>query len=89
MNMMEPVNIEDSIKRLYFDLAGDPIPEEMDILLKITDVDHLVYGSDYPYIPAPILLNKKQALDENLKQRQLVNRIYRINAEKLLNKVIE
>lgn len=36
MKMMEQVNIEDSIKRLYFDLAGDPTPEEMDMLLKIT-----------------------------------------------------
>ena len=84
MNMMEPVNIEDSIKRLYFDLAGDPMPEEMDILLKITDVDHLVYGSDYPYVPAQILINKKQILDKELNNRQLIEKIYIYNAKKLL-----
>ena len=85
MKMMEPVNIESSIKKLYFDLAGDPMPDALDILLKITDVDHIVYGSDYPYVPAPILLKKKRALDEELKQRQWTNEIYRTNAEGLLN----
>ncbi len=88
MKMMEPVNIEDSIKRLHFDLAGDPMPDSLEMLLKITDIDHIVYGSDYPYVPAPILLKKKIALDENLNRQQLTSKIYSINAKKLLNGVI-
>ena len=84
MKMMESVNIEDSLKRLYFDLAGDPMPDALDILLKITDIDHIVYGSDYPYVPAPILLKKKIALDEELRQRQWINRIYSTNTKNLL-----
>ncbi len=84
MKMMESVNIEDSLKRLYFDLAGDPMPDALDILLKITDIDHIVYGSDYPYVPAPILLKKKIALDKELRQRQWINRIYSTNTKNLL-----
>ena len=84
MKMMEYVNIEDSIKRLYFDLAGDPMPDALDILLKITDIDHIVYGSDYPYIPVPILLKKKNALDEHLKLQKWTDKIYSINAKNLL-----
>ena len=85
MNMMEFVNIENSLKRLYFDLAGDPMPDALDMLLKITDIDHIVYGSDYPYVPAPILLKKKIALDENLNRQQWTNKLYSINAEELIN----
>ena len=86
MNMMTPVNIENGIKRLYFDLAGDPMPDAMEMLLKITDVDHLIYGSDYPYVPAPILLKKKQALDKELQRRNWTNKIYVQNAAKLIEK---
>ena len=83
MNMMKPVEIESGIKKLYFDLAGDPMPEQMDILLKITDIDHLVYGSDYPYVPAHILLQKKKLLDEQLQNKNLMKKIYIDNAENL------
>ena len=84
MKMMESVNIEDSIKRLYFDLAGDPMPDSLDMLLKITDIDHIVYGSDYPYVPAPILLKKKKILDEHLKLQKWTDKIYSNNAKVLL-----
>ena len=35
----------------------------MDMLLAIADEKHILYGSDYPYVPAPVLLKKKTALD--------------------------
>lgn len=31
----------------------------MDMLLAIADEKHILYGSDYPYVPAPVLLKKK------------------------------
>ena len=37
MQMMKPVDMEAGMKQLYYDLAGDPMPEAMDMLLKITD----------------------------------------------------
>ena len=84
MNMMEAVDVASGLKKFYFDLAGDPMPEEMDMLLKIADIDHLVYGSDYPYVPAAILLQKKSALDLELQSRNLIDQIYIKNSTKLI-----
>lgn len=56
------VNVFDEVGRLYFDLAGDVRPVMLEALLKIARPDHLLYGSDYPYTPAPIALRKRDAL---------------------------
>lgn len=39
------------IARLHYDLAGFPVPRQLDALLTITTLDHLHYGSDYPFTP--------------------------------------
>lgn len=88
MNLMPATDISAGLGRLYFDLAGDPMPEEMDILLKISSVDQLIYGSDYPYVLAPILLRKKSALDAELARRNWTTKIYAENAAKLLQGLI-
>lgn len=74
MKMMQPVNILAGMKNLYFDLAGDPMPEEMDILLKIASEEKFLCGSDYPYVTAPILLKKKSALDAELVKRNFTKK---------------
>ena len=56
----------------------------MDMLLAITDEKHIIYGSDYPYVPAPILLKKKAALDAALSERGQLAQVYVGNTEKLL-----
>ena len=84
MGKMEPVDLEAGMKNLWFDLAGDPTPDQMDMLLRITDEHHIVYGSDYPYVLAPIVLQRKKALDEVLAERGLSGKIYAENAKKLL-----
>ena len=85
MQMMQPVDMEAGMKQLYYDLAGDPLPEAMDMLLKITDVSHLLYGSDFPYVPAKVLLGKKTGLDEELAQREWLAKIYCQNSQELIN----
>lgn len=84
LSLMESVDIDKAMSKLYFDLAGDPMPEEMDMLLSVTDARHLVYGSDYPYVPASILLGKKAALDIELGKRQQLEQIYVANPRQLL-----
>ena len=64
--------------------AGDPMPEAMDMLLKITDEGHLLYGSDFPYVPAKALLGKKAALDDELANRQWLAKIYCQNSQELI-----
>ena len=84
MKIMDAVDVAAGLKNLYFDLAGDPMPEQMEMLLKISDVDHLIYGSDYPYVPAQVWLKKKSALDAELVNRRWTEKIYIENAKKIL-----
>jgi predicted TIM-barrel fold metal-dependent hydrolase len=41
------------LRRLYYDLAGAPVPRQLGALLQIADTDRLLYGSDAPFTPAP------------------------------------
>lgn len=84
MNLMEPVNFDASIKKLFFDTAGDPIPEQFDILLKIARPDQIIFGSDYPYVPAQVVLGRKKLFDAELTRRGLTEKIYVENAKILL-----
>lgn len=59
---MPQVDVLDEVRRLYFDLAGDVQPVMLEALLKVARPDHLLYGSDYPYTPAPIAHRKRDAL---------------------------
>jgi 6-methylsalicylate decarboxylase len=45
------VDVLRDLGRLHFDLAGFPLPRQLDALLTITTLDHLHYGSDYPFTP--------------------------------------
>lgn len=37
--------------RLHYDLAGAPVPRQLDALLTLAPREHLHYGSDYPFTP--------------------------------------
>ena len=82
MNLMEPVNFSASVAKLFFDTAGDPVPAQLDMLLKISSLDKIIFGTDYPYVPAQILLRKKKLLDEELSRRGWTEKIYVDNAKK-------
>jgi predicted TIM-barrel fold metal-dependent hydrolase len=45
------VDVLRDLGRLHFDLAGFPVPRQLDALLTITTLEHLHYGSDYPFTP--------------------------------------
>lgn len=45
------VNVLRDLGRLHFDLAGFPVPRQLDALLTLTTIEHLHYGSDYPFTP--------------------------------------
>lgn len=51
------IDWERNLDGLYYDLAGAHSPEVIRMLLTITTPDHLLYGSDYPYV-APGVLNE-------------------------------
>ena len=82
--LCEPVDAAAALGRLYYDVAGNPLPHGLDMLETIAAPDHILYGSDYPYTPAPEILGKleqcRAAWDE-ARQR----RIFRDNALALLS----
>jgi predicted TIM-barrel fold metal-dependent hydrolase len=41
--------------RLYYDLAGVPLPRALPALLNLVPASQVVYGSDYPFTPAPMV----------------------------------
>ena len=63
---MQPIDWEGNLSRLYFDLAGSPTIEVLRSLLTITTPDHILYGSDYPYLPDAVLRANLQRLKQTL-----------------------
>ena len=49
--------------RLHFDLAGFSVPRQLDALLTLTTLDHLHYGSDYPFTPEPVVAAAAERID--------------------------
>lgn len=85
MNLMEPVNFAASFGKLFFDTAGDPMPEQFDMLLQVTNIDQIIFGTDYPYVPAKVVLGRKKLFDDELARRNLTDKIYVDNARALLS----
>ena len=48
------------------DPALDTLMAYLNALLTITTPDHILYGSDYPYVAEPVLISGKQALEGRL-----------------------
>jgi predicted TIM-barrel fold metal-dependent hydrolase len=72
------------LRRLYFDLAGVPLPRLLPALLEIADAEHVMYGSDWPFTPPALVeslaadLDRTEIIEDDMKQQFL----YR-NAAKL------
>ena len=53
--MVGEIDYEANLRTIYYDLAGAHSPEVIRMLLTITTPDHLLYGSDYPYVAPQVL----------------------------------
>jgi predicted TIM-barrel fold metal-dependent hydrolase len=51
-----------SLGRLYYDLAGVPLPRALPALLNLVPSSQLVYGSDYPFTPAATVAMLAEAI---------------------------
>ena len=60
------------------------MPEQFDILLKIASLDQIILGTDYPYVPAQVVLGRKKLFDAELARRDLIEKIYVENARTIL-----
>lgn len=86
---MQPIDWEDNLSRLYYDLAGNPTAEVIRALLTITSPRHILYGSDYPYLPEHILRNNLDKLEGMLATDRELSRYAEMflwgNASRLFN----
>jgi predicted TIM-barrel fold metal-dependent hydrolase len=64
-----------SLRQLYYDLAGQPVPRLLSALLTVADADRLLYGSDFPFTPRPLvgrlaaLLGETPLFDEAMRAK--------------------
>lgn len=87
--IMQPVDVDANLSRLYYDLAGAPTDDVLDALLTITTPDHILYGSDYPYVAEPVLISGKQALEGRLASHGLNPQdIFTDNARRLFGEKV-
>lgn len=86
---MRPIDWEGNLSRLYYDLAGNPTAEVIRALLAITSPEHILYGSDYPYLPDNALRNNldrlKNTLAADKELSQYAEMFMRDNASMLFN----
>jgi len=60
------IDWEANLAALYYDLAGAHSPEVIRMLLTITTPNHLLYGSDYPYVAPQMLTQSLQRMKQYL-----------------------
>lgn len=93
LKMMKPadkIDVYADIKGLYYDVAGNCLPRQLANLLQIVDIDHLFYGSDYPYTSEYLCIALADALDKtDLLTDEQRHAIYYDNAAKLFPRLTE
>lgn len=57
------VDVLHDLGRLHYDLAGFPLPRQLDAVLALTTLEHLHYGSDWPFTPDVAAETTAAALD--------------------------
>lgn len=85
---LKGVDIAKNLEAFYYDLAGAATPETIRELLTITTPDHLLYGTDYPYVAEPVLIKNLSILKKNLQEivPQNVEQVLYKNAQNLFEK---
>jgi len=66
LNLAEPVDPDRAfatLRRLYYDLAGYPLPRLAPALLQVADPGRIFYGSDWPFTPLPIVTRLAGEMD--------------------------
>ncbi len=70
-NVDDRADVKRDLARLHYDLAGSPIPRQLDAILTLTALDHLHYGSDYAFTPEFVVDRARQLLEGGLEERDL------------------
>jgi predicted TIM-barrel fold metal-dependent hydrolase len=77
----QPEHVFSHLRRLYYDLAGFPLPRLLPALLEIADPEHLLCGSDFPFTPLAVVKSLAKRMDESeLLDPVMRRRLYHDNA---------
>lgn len=68
--LMQKVDVKENVRRLYFDMTGDPVPDVLDFLMTIADPGKVMYGSDYPFNHEEMVYRKLPMLEQYLRDRE-------------------
>lgn len=83
-------NLHNEMKKLYYDLAGAPLPELLSALLQIADPHHILYGSDWPYTALALCTDVTGKLDRTpLLDGALREDVMHGNARTLFPKLVQ
>ncbi|CAD6577613.1 MAG: hypothetical protein ASARMPRED_008342 [Alectoria sarmentosa] len=92
-SMRDPVPVTEAqiravlAEQFWFDLAGDPVPNQVDSLLKFTGKQRLLFGSDVPWTPFEAAGKILQRVERDLPDcigKEYLYMVYRGSAEQLL-----
>ena len=79
------LDIKGNMKKMYFDLAGNPLPLHLPVLLDTVGIDRIVYGVDFPYPSLEAGLEHGNEIDScDVLTDEQRKTIYLDNARKLL-----
>lgn len=78
--LMAPVDVKGALSALYYDIAGTALPVMLPALLEVADPTHIMYGSDYPYTPTPMVAHVKEQLAHDPRVAPHLERIFHDNA---------
>ena len=78
-------SVSQLLARYYFDLAGPPSQPQLDALTAVAPVKRLVYGSDYAWTRADVVLHALDGLDKLLHLEKPWREVTSANAQALLS----
>lgn len=60
---VESGGVLDAVRSFYFDTALSPAPWVLACLKELVDQDHILFGSDFPFAPAPVVGMERKTLE--------------------------
>jgi 6-methylsalicylate decarboxylase len=60
----EAVDVHAELRGMWFDTAGEPLPNALAALLRLAGPERIVYGSDLPFAPLPLVERSAERLLE-------------------------
>jgi 6-methylsalicylate decarboxylase len=58
----EAIDVHAELRGMWFDIASEPLPNALAALLRLVGSDRIVYGSDLPFAPLPLVARSTAGL---------------------------